>query len=116
MQMELKTRHDQSPSLDLPAETVGRRPEVAPASEDRVDTPRTGGLENLALRAADTLDDVPLWDAPDSVEAPHVDEQRELEDLVGCGHVAEFHLALVSVGNRSAATLETRQSVPASRL
>lgn len=114
--MELKTRHDQSPSLDLPAETVGRRPEVVPASEDRVCTPRTGGLENLALRAANTLDHVPLWDAPDSVEAPHVDEQGKLEGLVACGHVAEFHLALVSVGNRSAATLETRQSVPASRL
>lgn len=114
--MELKTRHDCPSTPDLPAETVGRRPEVAPSSEDRVYTPRTVGLENLALRVADTFDDVPLCDVADSADAPCVDEQRQLEGLVACGHVAEFHLALVSVGNRSAATLETRQSDPASRL
>lgn len=114
--MELKTHHDQSPRVDLPVEIIGRFPEVRPATKELVRTRQTVWLENLTLRAADSPDDLPTWDSHDSAEAPAVDGQQHLEHRVACRHVAEFHLALVSVGARSAASLNTRKKDSAPRL
>jgi hypothetical protein len=115
MQIELKSGQDQAATSDESADSA-----VPPRIESRVSEVAISPLrpympENLTLRAAEPFDDLAFLYAPSTSEGADPLEHGQVHLRLGCTYVAEFHLALTSVGGQSAHVKDARETAGGTR-
>lgn len=109
MQIELKARHVQPETPDPYAENAGPPQIDSPDSVAGFDASRSSRPKDLTLRIAEPFDDLPTCDASD---APSAVDRGQLNLGTDSSLIAEFHLALGSVGGRFAHPTGDNQSAP----
>lgn len=115
MQIELKAGQGQAATPDASADSA-----VPPQIDFRVSEVAIRPLrpcmsENLTLRTAEHFDDLAFWNAPSTSEGSDSFEHGQLDLRSGCAYVAEFQLALTSVGGQSAHVKDAHQIAGAIR-
>jgi len=109
MQIELKARYVEPPAPDPSAEIA-----VPPQIDSReieagIHTSRSSMPKDLTLRIAEPFDDLQSWHARDASDAPSSVDRGQLHLGTDSSHIAEFHLALGSVGGRFAHPTDSNQ-------
>lgn len=116
MEIELKARHVQPATPDPSAENAGPPQIDFPGRLAGIHASRSSMPNDLTLRIAEPFDDLPTWDASDDSDdsddsdAPSPVDRGHLNLGTGSIHIAEFHLALGSVGGRFAHPTDGNQS------
>jgi hypothetical protein len=106
-QIDLKARHVQHATPDPSAENAGPPQIDSPDSVAGTNGLRSSMPKDLTLRIAEPFDDLPTCDVSD---APSPVDRCQLNLGTDSSHIAEFHLALGSVGARFAHPTDNNQS------
>jgi hypothetical protein len=106
-QIDLKARHVQHATPDPSAENAGPPQIDSPDSVAGTNGLRSSMPKDLTLRIAEPFDDLPTCDV---LDAPSPVDRCQLNLGTDSSHIAEFHLALGSVGARFAHPTDNNQS------
>lgn len=115
MAMDLEARHHGGSTPASLAEPSDRLAGVVGAADDSECVQRHGGLESLTVRPATLSDDLPLAETSSEADRAAQGVYESGESCTVDGHLAEFHLALTSLGRRHAAVTKSLEATSAAR-